>query len=508
MHKPQVNAEPRRAENRRETRQTMKKLKALISSLLVAAVIVGSGAVVGCKKSQPKPADSHTHTFSEKWLWDNEKHWRNSTCNDNEIADEGAHVLDSEGRCKCGYPTFNYTVNWNWDSDQHWRPAGYGGSTSAGEKANHTLDGDKKCTVCDYRQFVGVKVTKTTTHYEMGKNATISVPLDDIKVELVLDGAKFRDVSADEYTLSVYRGSEKLENLNAVTAGAYNIVVETEVAGATRSAFVVVYVTDTIRFIRLASGSVTEQIIGGDKISSTWKFEAVYTSGAIKTLGLSDVSVRNFTTTAETDNGEAIIGYNDVQCDGTVTPKETQVSYKITVPTDGTATVKRNTYDYNVLKATVSDPAAGTIKGLKQSNFTGANAFLTVVGDDLQYRGPSNNVLEVKGEALSVTFDGTGALEIEANSTSSSNTSIIYIVDEEGNYIEASYSGNAVSKDNDRNIYGILGNSPVKLSFGIVKSGTYRICTARDIEVGDEIVESSSYLRLQAIKMIGVVLSA
>ena len=145
---------------------------------------------------------------------------------------------------------------------------------------------------------------------------------------------------------------------------------------------------------------------------------------------------------------------------------------------------------------------------MKQSNFTGANAFLTVVGDDLQYRGPSNNVLEVKGEALSVTFDGTGALEIEANSTSSSNTSIIYIVDEEGNYIEASYSGNAVSKDNDRNIYGILGNSPVKLSFGIVKSGTYRICTARDIEVGDEIVESSSYLRLQAIKMIDVVLSA
>ena len=54
------------------------------------------------------PEIPHVHEYSDEWSYDEDNHWRASTCTDNESCAEvtkdfGAHSYDAEGICVCGY---------------------------------------------------------------------------------------------------------------------------------------------------------------------------------------------------------------------------------------------------------------------------------------------------------------------------------------------------------------------------------------------------------------------
>ncbi|MDE6584919.1 MAG: hypothetical protein K2K15_05905, partial [Anaeroplasmataceae bacterium] len=79
-------------------------------------------------------------------------------------------------------------------------------------------------------------------------------------------------------------------------------------------------------------------------------------------------------------------------------------------------------------------------------------------------------VMEIKGEALTVTFTGTGTLTIGAASTGGSNDSSIGVKDSTGSVVEAA----TASTDG---YYVVHGTSETLLTFNITAPGTYTIWT-------------------------------
>ncbi len=162
----------------------------------------------------------------------------------------------------------------------------------------------------------------------------------------------------------------------------------------------------------------------------------------------------------------------------------------------------KNSYSFDALAAVVSNPAAGEL-ALTQADFTGVNSFITILsGNDVivNYRGPSNNVLEIKNEALSVTYQGTGTLVIQARSTSNSNTSAIAIKGPDGNYIAGTYNSANVQKDDSLNVYTVTG-AMNEISFVISQPGTYTFCTLSSVTVNGVVVSTERNTRIGAIDM-------
>ncbi len=159
-----------------------------------------------------------------------------------------------------------------------------------------------------------------------------------------------------------------------------------------------------------------------------------------------------------------------------------------------------NHYSFDALAATVSDASLNTL-ALTQADFAGVNSFITVVaGGTVNYRGPSNNVLEIRYEALSVTFKGTGKLVIQARSTSDTNISSIAIKGPDSNYIEGTFTSANVQKDDNDNIYTVTG-AMNEISFVISQPGTYTFCTLSSVTVNGTSVSTGRNTRIGAIDM-------
>ena len=95
--------------------------------------------------------------------------------------------------------------------------------------------------------------------------------------------------------------------------------------------------------------------------------------------------------------------------------------------------------------------------------------------------------MEIKGEALTVTFTGTGTLTIGAASTGGSNDSSIGVKDSTGSAVEAA----TASTDG---YYVVHGTSETLLTFNITAPGTYTIWT-----------NTTDYNRATRISSLGVV---
>ncbi|MDE6636198.1 MAG: hypothetical protein K2K09_06285, partial [Lachnospiraceae bacterium] len=129
---------------------------------------------------------------------------------------------------------------------------------------------------------------------------------------------------------------------------------------------------------------------------------------------------------------------------------------------------------------------------LTQADFTGANAFLTVLpcvyeGTDLvsgtKYRNKTalgesaGDVIEIKGDAMTVTFKGTGTIAITAKSTGGSNTSSIALRASDGSYVAATYTGSTAGTTDVANVYQVTGTTDVVFTFTVNVAGTYTICS-------------------------------
>lgn len=125
----------------------MKKNLAIILFLALISVFAFSAC--------DKEADC-THTFSEKWSTNADKHWHATTCGHGEIkGNEAAHVdADEDGVCDvCTYETghiHTFSSEWSFDDEKHWKEATCSHTGEVGESAAHVDDDlNGKCDVCE-----------------------------------------------------------------------------------------------------------------------------------------------------------------------------------------------------------------------------------------------------------------------------------------------------------------------------------------------------------------------
>ncbi len=431
----------------------MKKWRIVLAAVLASIAAVACGTAIGCKKQQ----SSHdAHTYSSAWSSDRYTHWHEPTCGDTD---------------------------------------------KRGDEEGHTWGAENLCEICGMTRANGIEVKKTKTVYKMGTSSTISVPVNDLTVNLLKDdGSVDRAMSAGEYTVKYYKGKTELTDLSSVDAGSYNIWVEAKLNNQVVDSCVVVYVTDILADLVKTAGETTQDI-GGDHISPTWKFRASFLSGNTVDLDISDVQVSSFSTFEIADDHKATVTYAYVNSLGESASKSVSVPYVITAPA-GNVELIENSFNYDDITG-VTEKAQ-----LKNEHMTGANSFITVTDvSDFQWRSASGKYVEIQGPSLQVEFQGTGVFKIKCASTGGTNVSGLALMDEDGNYVTATYSSKDVFVAEEYAIYGINGNTGVEFSFTINKPGKYTICSVDEVQTAEDIIDTKRYLRIWNISMIDIAIS-
>ena len=304
----------------------MSKLTKLLSVFVIASTVTaGVAALAGC----------HTHTYDEKWSTSETQHWHAATCaHEDQKKDLGDHVdANDDGKCDvCGYQmeveeehTHTYSNEWTSDETQHWHAATCEHTDQKKDAANHVdANEDGKCDVCGYQMQTapevegipapegtsGLIIEKTTTTYTLSAaSPTVDISTADLKVYYA-DAAseKLGEVDLSKATITYFKGSETLENLNGVSsAGTYMIYVKLEGVlpeGATEtvdlSAFISITVNDPVVADTLAINAdavKTQTQSTTDSMTSTWEFTVTLASGA-KVDVTEDVTISGVETTA------------------------------------------------------------------------------------------------------------------------------------------------------------------------------------------------------------------
>lgn len=435
----------------------MKKWRIILSSILAVAAATTCGAAVGCKKPT-----AHKHSYDTEWSTSETHHWHAPKCDDTEeVKDYGEHTP--------------------------------------------VVDGDNfKCSVCSKELTVaGIGIEKQETEYTLNGVQTATVKTDDITVKCYsVGGIELGTLSQSDYNLSYYKEDVAVTSLTDVTEGAYNIWAEAEINGEMQESFVLVYVVDNATNFKRSGNFTVEQSLGLDAMSSTWNFSVTYSSGRTETVNVSDKRIyRSSFTTFVAGQRRASVTFSERNCKGELFTKTLDISYTIGAAA-GNVTIDE--YDFNELKTALGNKQSeGRFTLTGDEYFTGKNAFLKNAGGTVDYRGPSNNVLEINGNGLQVTFEGVGVLDLGARGTGNSAFASIALKDEEGNYIVAEYpaSNTYITKDDSRNVYSVTGPSGANtLTFYIEKPGVYTICTVTEVITNGEIIDTSKNARIERIK--------
>lgn len=436
----------------------MKKWRIVLSAILISIAAVACGAAVGCNKSKGS----------------------------------------------------SDTREWTTNSIAHWHVSANGEKESYGE---HTFNGEYHCTTCNYDlELAGISVTKTRNEYKLEDELTRPVPVNDITVKAVAADNLFEiTLSEDQYELEFYKGDQKLDNLRSADGGAYNIWAKANLCGETHEAFAVVYVVDQVKSFDRTGEFVRRQELGLDEISKTWNFTVTYTSGKTKTINMYDdnTDVVNFSTYIPAADKTAKITYSEADCKGEVKSITREINY--TIDKGENSNVTYGAYSWTALKDTLKaeqgkEPVDKTV--LKGEHFTGDNSFLTLLsGADAQFRNSgSNTTIEIKYDALQVTFEGAGILVIGCRSTSDSDYSAIALKDAEGNFVAGTFSTNAakptILADEDGEGYAVTGGYGAnQITFTVTKPGTYTICSMEDIQFDGDLIETNRYTRIESIEL-------
>lgn len=110
------------------------------------------------------------------------------------------------------------------------------------------------------------------------------------------------------------------------------------------------------------------------------------------------------------------------------------------------------------------------------TSFTGVNAFLTIVGENVTWRS-SNNCIQNLNGGLQFTVNGSATVTIGFSSTGGSNESRLGLADSNGKYIPAVNvpSGVTLVTDADAGAYSMVGTKQVTMTFTVSTAGTYTI---------------------------------
>ena len=309
-----------------------------------------------------------------------------------------------------------------------------------------------------------------------------------------------------EYSVALYKGEEKItltDNKANVGGGVYQIWVSKAsevVADSTRESFVNVYVVDDLSSIALKDGATLTQDAGEDVISATWNFTATYASGATKELTIADVTIEDLNTGLP-GTRSATVTYTDVNATGAETSKSVEVAYVINV----IGTVVRNSL---AVEGTTWAYTADT--DLAQTDFSASDkSFITLLGGTHKFRpGTDDGCLEIKNDAMSVTFTGSGTLTIQARSTGNANKSSIAVKGSDGKYVKGTYTSENVTPGKvgttSENIY-VVTSSYNEIVFTIDKADTYTICNVGSVETDTETVPTGRNTRIKLIETMDII---
>jgi hypothetical protein len=259
------------------------------------------------------------------------------------------------------------------------------------------------------------------------------------------------------YSQVLQKGGNISSNLNFV--GDVNVTLSEELEGEdVKTAYSIAFYSGT-----------TSQVVGDDSITDTWKFKVTYTDGSHEIIGAAaeGITLSGVSTLKATAGSSGKVSFTSGG--KTVT---TAVNYKIA------SSETRTTYNLNL----------SVFDGLKDnttlyaSNFTADdNKFLTISEDasaSITYRLKNNKpALDIKSDAMKVTFNGSGYITFSISSTSSSNTSTFALKDENGNYLVAETELTRLSGGVEEGAYTVSTTAYYEITFRINSAGTYTICS-------------------------------
>ncbi|MGN1103347.1 MAG: hypothetical protein ACI4QI_00575 [Candidatus Coproplasma sp.] len=451
----------------------------------------------------------HTHTYADEWTSDDTSHWHAAECGHDVKKGTALHRFDANYTCTtCGYHhDHKYATEWSVDANKHWHADTCGHGTVSAE-AEHDWDETYTCKVCGYSMLnAGISISKTTTEYTLtSKKPTVDIPVSDITVKLArVNESLVQDIT--DYTLEYYKGAERLENLNGLGGGAYNIWAKATIdIGGEQvecESFIIVYVIDDLKslsFNKTAEGTVTTQgqsVI--DRMSGTWSFTATYASGRTETVYADDVAISGLDTNKVTTGSAATVVYTVYNSKGVPVSSTASILYTVTQSQN---TVITSTYNFDALKATLTATEQAASSVVLPIGELGGNPFATILADNTAwYRGPTNNLLEIQHEALKVTITGVGTISLGVSSTSSSNISSIALMDSEGNFVAGTIGTSNIERDDDVDAYSITGKDG-KITFIILTPGEYTICTVDDVTVNGDVRDTNRHTRINSLEIV------
>lgn len=315
------------------------------------------------------------------------------------------------------------------------------------------------------------------------KTASIDVTKIDVKKVDILGNVTEENVTG--YTVELYNGDTKVEApYTGLGEGTYQIWATKKadlVTDYDLTGFALIYVVDSLANFEFVGGN-TQQEMGIDTISSTWTYKATYATGKEVPLTSKDVSVGALSTmSATTSARQATVTYTYVNAKGVEEVKSVKVPYTVV---QGNKTRDRYSYAWSEISGK-SDGAAMTQAEIDSD--CGGKPFLTVVeGGTVNYRKTSSvECIEIRYDALKVTFNGVGTLAIAARSTSNANHSSIGVKGEDGKYLSATSDATTTVEMTypEGKMYDVTGNVAT-ITFTITKPGTYTIFT-NDIDPDD-----------------------
>lgn len=215
----------------------------------------------------------------------------------------------------------------------------------------------------------GLKVslaTDTPDTIELSKTVpTATIDLTKIVVEVVSEtGESLETLSASDYTVELYKGSEKLTQASGLGGGVYQIWATTKKPYKLESSwnpsnFVLVYVVNnlvSLAWNSSAEGTLTEQKASStDSISSTWKFTATYANGETKDV-TEKVVLSGVDTKVAGEAKTATATYTEANTKGEKISKTAEVTYTITAKSVSGSQSYSVVYDVEDLDADKANP--------------------------------------------------------------------------------------------------------------------------------------------------------
>ncbi len=269
------------------------KVKGKTSALIAACAGIFAGAFVsGCADMKATPPHEHTYNESE-WLHDDAGHWRGAVCGHRETKNYGEHVYDGAADADCNVcgrlrkiEEIKYPAESNGEKPEEVKGA-------SDEKAEGFIIG---------KNTDGLIVEGISAEYELStERRALNFDALEYAVYLSENGAKSEEVPPEYYETTVYYGGNKVFSPQELTDdGQYTVSIK--LVGAVYaegentdaddlSVRIEFKVKNGVKSFSLTEGRTGQVSSLNDKMSATWKFEAVRANGDKFTFDGSDAEL-------------------------------------------------------------------------------------------------------------------------------------------------------------------------------------------------------------------------